>query len=296
MTMGLHSFRLPDIGEGVVEGEVVEWFIAVGDAVVEDDPLLSVMTDKATVEIPSPVSGTVTALTGGPGDIIAVGEICAEFEIEGEGAPTPETSRTAEPEAEPERPPSPTRPRDAGPRTVMVAKDPDPEELTEWADSILAVQEHKGELRAHEVLQRTVDAARTAGIEVGHLSQSPYLNTLRPHEEATYPGDLEIEERISNILRWNAMMMVTRANKRFDGLGGHISTYASIATLWEVGLNHVLRGKDGVGMGDHVYWQGHASPGLYARAWMEGRFDEARIERFRRRRSNLACPPILIHD
>ena len=282
MTMGLHSFRLPDIGEGVVEGEVVEWFVAVGDVVVEDDPLLSVMTDKATVEIPSPVSGTVMALTGEPGDIIAVGEICAEFEIEGEGAPTPGTSRTPEPEPEPERPSSQARPRDAGPRSVMAVKDPDPEELTEWADSILAVQEHKGELRAHEVLQRTVDAARTAGIEVGHLSQSPYLNTLRPDEEAAYPGDLEIEERISNILRWNAMMMVTRANKRFDGLGGHISTYASIATLWEVGLNHVFRGKDGVGMGDHVYWQGHASPGLYARAWMEGRFDEARIERFRR--------------
>ena len=83
--MGLHSFRLPDIGEGVVEGEVVEWFVAVGDAIVEDQPLLSVMTDKATVEIPSPVTGTVAHLSGDVGDILPVGEICAQFEVDGDG-------------------------------------------------------------------------------------------------------------------------------------------------------------------------------------------------------------------
>ena len=112
--MGLHSFRLPDIGEGVVEGEVVEWFVAVGDAIVEDQPLLSVMTDKATVEIPSPVTGTVAHLSGDVGDILPVGEICAQFEVEGDGdgsaAAPAEAPAEAAPAPAPEPEPSPPRP------------------------------------------------------------------------------------------------------------------------------------------------------------------------------------------
>ena len=109
--MGLHSFRLPDIGEGVVEGEVVEWFVAVGDPIVEDQPLLSVMTDKATVEIPSPVTGTVAHLSGDVGDILPVGEICAQFEVEGDGdgsaAAPAEAPAEAAPAPAPEPEPSP---------------------------------------------------------------------------------------------------------------------------------------------------------------------------------------------
>ena len=158
----------------------------------------------------------------------------------------------------------------------------DPEEIIEWRESIISVNQHKGSLRAHHVLASTVEAAKEVGVPVGELTETPYLNTIPPNQEPDYPGDIDIENRIQDILRWNAMMMVTRANKRFDGIGGHISTYASIATLWEVGLNHIFRGKDGDGYGDHVYWQGHASPGLYARSWMEGRFDIEKIEHFRR--------------
>ena len=289
--MGLHSFRLPDIGEGVVEGEVVEWFVAVGDAIVEDQPLLSVMTDKATVEIPSPVTGTVAHLSGDVGDILPVGEICAQFEVDGDGdgsAAAPDEAATeAAPAPAPEPEPSPASPvpsetPGAWATTTTTTSTDDPEEIVEWTESILAVNERKGAERAHEVLDATVAAAREAGVDVGHLTQSPYLNTIAAADEPAYPGDLEMEARIRDTLRWNAMMMVTRANKHFEGLGGHISTYASIATLWEVGLNHKFRGKDGEGHGDHVYWQGHASPGLYARAWMEGRFDHDRIEHFRR--------------
>ncbi len=129
-------------------------------------------------------------------------------------------------------------------------------------------------------------AANSVGVPIGELTQTAYINTIHPDDQANYPGNLQMEEKILDVIRWNAMMMVTRGNKYFEGIGGHISTYASTAHLWEVGLNHFFRGKDGAGNGDHVYWQGHASPGLYARAWMEGRMDEARMENFRQEAFN----------
>ena len=281
--MVVHSFRLPDIGEGVVEGEVVEWLVAVGESIVEDQPLLSVMTDKATVDIPSPVTGVVTRLTGDVGDILPVGQICAEFEIENEETSQPPSSSDLEVghSSSSDELPS-TGESEAIPSINPISTADDPEEIVEWRDSIIAVNQHKGSLRAHQILSNTVEAAKEAGVPVGELTETPYLNTIPPHQEPDYPGDIDTENRILDILRWNAMMMVTRANKNFDGIGGHISTYASIATLWEVGLNHIFRGKDGDGHGDHVYWQGHASPGLYARSWMEGRFTIDKIEHFRR--------------
>ncbi|MEE3082856.1 MAG: pyruvate dehydrogenase (acetyl-transferring), homodimeric type [Candidatus Thermoplasmatota archaeon] len=159
--------------------------------------------------------------------------------------------------------------------------DSDEEETEEWCDAILAVEENLGAIRARHLLQETVTAARSVGVPVGELTNTAYVNTIHPEEQPNYPGNLQTEERLLNVIRWNAMMMVTRANKNFDGIGGHISTYASTSHLWEVGLNHFFRGKDGDGNGDHIYWQGHASPGLYSRAWMEGRMDEERMENFR---------------
>ena len=105
-------------------------------------------------------------------------------------------------------------------------------------------------------------------------------NSIHPGRRV-YPGDLEMEERLHGIIRWNAMMIVTRGNKNFDGIGGHISTYASASHAWEMGFNHFFRGKDGDGQGDHLYWQGHASPGIYARAWLEGRLTLEQMESFR---------------
>ncbi len=278
-----HSFRLPDIGEGVVEGEVVEWLVAVGESIVEDQPLLSVMTDKATVEIPSPVTGIVTRLTGDIGDILPVGQVCAEFEINDDEITETSVESKLEDEDSSALEESQFQLKSKSSSSFRpISMEDDPEEIIEWRDSIISVNQHKGSLRAHHVLANTVEAAKEIGVPVGELTETPYLNTIPPHQEPDYPGNTDLENRIQDILRWNAMMMVTRANKRFDGIGGHISTYASIATLWEVGLNHIFRGKDGDGHGDHVYWQGHASPGLYARSWMEGRFDIEKIEHFRR--------------
>ena len=158
--------------------------------------------------------------------------------------------------------------------------DPDPVSTREWMDSIRAVKEQLGEEEARRLLHATLGAAREAGVDVDVVN-TPYLNSIHPDDQGTYPGNLDLEERLHGILRWNAMMLVTRGNKYFEGIGGHISTYASASHAWEVGFNHFFRGKDGDGSGDHLYWQGHASPGIYARAWLEGRLTLENMEQFR---------------
>ena len=158
--------------------------------------------------------------------------------------------------------------------------DPDPVSTQEWMDSIRAVKEQLGEEEARRLLHATLSAAREVGVDVDVVN-TPYLNSIHPDGQGTYPGDLDLEERLHGIIRWNAMMIVTRGNKYFEGIGGHISTYASASHAWEIGFNHFFRGKDGDGSGDHLYWQGHASPGIYARAWLEGRLTLENMERFR---------------
>ncbi len=161
-----------------------------------------------------------------------------------------------------------------------VLPDPDPISTQEWVDSILAVQGQHGNEEARRLLLATMSAAKSAGVDIDAIN-SPYLNTISPSRQGTYPGNLELEKKLHEVIRWNAMMIVTRANKYFEGIGGHISTYASTSHAWESGFNHFFRGKDGDGSGDHVYWQGHASPGVYARAWLEGRLSKNEIEMFR---------------
>lgn len=158
--------------------------------------------------------------------------------------------------------------------------DEDPIQTHEWELSVKEVVEQQGAQRAERLLHSAIAAGADAGIDID-TTTTPYLNTIAPDMQGSYPGDLEMEKRLHTINRWNAMMMVTRANKYVDGIGGHISTYASVSHLWEVGLNHFYRGKDGEGWGDHVYWQGHASPGIYARAWLEGRLTDENVHNFR---------------
>src|SRR5210317_305969 len=158
--------------------------------------------------------------------------------------------------------------------------DPDPVATQEWEDSIRAVAQHLGPEEAQRLLQATVASAKGAGVSID-VVETPYLNTIHPDDQGAYPGDLDLETRLHGIVRWNAMMMVTRANKYFEGIGGHISTYASASHAWEMGFNHFFRGKDAGTSGDHLYWQGHASPGIYARAWLEGRLTREQMEKFR---------------
>lgn len=154
-------------------------------------------------------------------------------------------------------------------------------ETHEWLDSLDYVIAKGGATRAANLLKRLQTRAHQAGVPVGTAVNTPYINTIPVEEQPVYPGSREIERRIRSIIRWNAMAMVVRANRQEDGVGGHISTYASTATLWEVGFNHFFRAKTKDFEGDLVFFQGHAAPGIYARAFLEGRISAEQMERFR---------------
>jgi pyruvate dehydrogenase E1 component len=160
--------------------------------------------------------------------------------------------------------------------------DVDPGETAEWLESLDAIIDAKGKSRAHYLLARLMERARDKGAAVPAMVTTDYINTIPPEQEPWFPGDEHIERRIRAFVRWNAVAMVDRANHRFDGLGGHLSTYASAAALYEVGFNHFFRGKSDGGFGDQIYIQGHAAPGIYARAFLEGRLTEDQLDHFRR--------------
>ena len=167
-------------------------------------------------------------------------------------------------------------------RSVHQLPDADPGETREWLDALDQVVATEGEVRAHYLLARLVERARELGTVVAGSATTDYINTIPVGTEPDYPGDRELEYRIRACVRWNAVAMVQRANHRSDGLGGHLSTYASAATLFEVGFHHFFRGRDAAGGGDQVFFQGHASPGVYARAFVEGRLTADDLDRFRR--------------
>ena len=167
-------------------------------------------------------------------------------------------------------------------KTSNTGQDVDPAETAEWLESLRYVLEQKGPERVSYLLSVLEEQALREGIELPFTANTPYLNTIPVEKQPVYPGNREIERRIKSIIRWNAMAMVTRANRVSAGIGGHISTYASSATLYEVALNHFLRGNYGDFQGDRVYFQGHASPGIYARAFLEGRLTEENLVNFRR--------------
>ena len=160
--------------------------------------------------------------------------------------------------------------------------DLDPAETAEWLDSIEAVTEQRGKPRASFLLGRMEQRATELGLENAGVVTTPYLNTIAPERQPWFPGDEDLERRIRAFIRWNAVAMVVRANHHVDGIGGHLSTFASSAALYDVGFNHFFRGKDDGNAGDHIYIQGHAAPGIYARAFLEGRLSESQLEHFRR--------------
>lgn len=155
-------------------------------------------------------------------------------------------------------------------------------ETKEWLDALRSVVRYAGKDRAAELLKVLSESASTQGIEQPSAIQTPYINTIPVEKELPYPGDVTLERNIRSIIRWNAMAMVAKANDNDEGLGGHIASFASSATLYDVGFNHFFRGNDGDVPGDLVYFQGHISPGIYARSYLEGRFDNNTLDNFRR--------------
>jgi pyruvate dehydrogenase E1 component len=142
--------------------------------------------------------------------------------------------------------------------------DIDERETSDWIESLDDVLDQEGETRARFLLFKLLKRARQRQVGLPPLTNTRYINTISPEQEPFFPGDEQLERRIRRLIRWNAVAMVLRANNRFAGIGGHLATYASAATLYEVGFNHFFRGKDGDGAGDQIFYQGHAAPGIYA--------------------------------
>ena len=164
---------------------------------------------------------------------------------------------------------------------VMQPQDTDSQETQEWLEAMAAVIEHEGIERAHFLLEKLIEEARHAGANLPYSANTDYVNTIPPHLEKHNPGDQSIESRIRSYIRWNAAAMVVRANRKSTELGGHLASFASAATLYDVGFNHFWRAPSPEHGGDLVYFQGHSSPGIYARAFMEGRLTEEDLEKFR---------------
>lgn len=160
--------------------------------------------------------------------------------------------------------------------------DVDPAETREWLEALESVVEREGPERAAWLLDAITNEAQEQGVYRTHLN-TPYLNTIPPKDEASIPGDMFMERRIRSLVRWNALATVMRANMdNDDELGGHIASFASSATLYDVGFNHFFRAPSDENEGDLVFFQGHSAPGVYARAYLEGRISEEQLDNFRR--------------
>jgi len=180
--------------------------------------------------------------------------------------------------------------RDSGPILNGIPTnlpDTDPQETAEWLDSLDGMVDGSGRNRARYVMLRLMERARDRHLGLPALTATDFINTIPAEREPWYPGDVDLERKFRRLVRWNAAIMVHRAQRPGVGVGGHISSYASSATLYEVGFNHFFRGKDHPGGGDQVFFQGHASPGMYARAFLEGRLDEPDLDGFRQEKSHV---------
>ncbi|OOZ44345.1 pyruvate dehydrogenase (acetyl-transferring), homodimeric type [Solemya velum gill symbiont] len=160
-------------------------------------------------------------------------------------------------------------------------KDVDPQETQEWIEALDAVIEHEGTDRAHYLLEKLIDKARRRGAYLPYSANTAYLNTIPEHLQERYPGDRAVERRIRSLTRWNAMAMVVQANRISTELGGHIASFASSATLYDVGMNHFFHARDENHGGDLVFFQGHSAPGIYSRAYLEGRLSKDQMHNFR---------------
>jgi pyruvate dehydrogenase E1 component len=160
--------------------------------------------------------------------------------------------------------------------------DSDMDETSEWLEALEDVIAIKGEDRTKFLLRRLMERSHQEGVRLPFSANTPYVNTIPVEQQPPFPGDRVLERRIKSLIRWNAMALVVRANKQYPGIGGHISTFASAATLYEIGFNHFFRARDHEFDGDQIFFQGHASPGIYARAFLEGRLSHQKMENFRR--------------
>jgi pyruvate dehydrogenase E1 component len=283
---------VPDIGD-FERVEIIEILVKDGDEININEPVVTIESDKSSVEIPSTISGKIESIKVKVGDKVSKGDLLLNIlstrQDPNESKPIPKDTENLIQEAEANL----KKNQEQKSETKKVIKkkiqaieviekgDIDSLETNEWLESLSAVIEKDGNQRAHYLIKELINKAHIEGVNIPYTQNTPYINTIPVNEEKKSNGDQNIERRIRSLIRWNAAAMVVRANKKFPELGGHIGTFASAATLYDVGMNHFWRAKNKKFGGDLVYFQGHSAPGMYARAYLEGRLDEKQLDSFR---------------
>jgi pyruvate dehydrogenase E1 component len=237
------------------------------------------------MEVPSGVSGTIKEFKVKIGDKVSKGDVIASLSSSVKEEEKEEVKERANGNAQLSQQPAKTARIEIRQQGVYGSNpdigDIDPEETGEWIESLGSVVKRDGAERAHFLLSKLINQAYVAGSNLPFTQNTPYINTIPSELEAKSPGDQNLEKNIRSLIRWNAAAMVVRANKISPELGGHIATFASAATLYDVGCNHFWRGKTDDFLGDMIYFQGHAAPGMYARSFLEGRLTEKQLINFR---------------
>ncbi len=288
---------VPDIGD-FENVEIIEILVKSGDKVKKNDSIVTLESDKSSVEVPSTLEGMVENINVKIGDKVSKGDVLIsvsgeqtdvkdkEIKSSKDKLPTDTEKiiQQAEESLEKKEEKVVASKIDKKNETIIqVSKDGDidPIETKEWLESLSAVLEKDGKNRAQFLIKKLIDHSYREGSDLILSRNTPYINTIKPEEEIKSPGDQNLERKIRSFIRWNAAAMVVRANKKNPELGGHIGTFASAATLYDVGMNHFWRAKNNKFGGDLIYFQGHSAPGMYARAFLEGRINEKELDRFR---------------
>ena len=286
---------VPDIGD-FENVEIIEILVKKGDKINKNDSVVTLESDKSSVEVPSTFEGIIENIKVKIGDKVSKGDLILTL-----SSSENQINKSSEKQKIDEKIPPVTekiiqeaegsikkieekiedKKIENEVKMIISKDDIDPVETKEWLDSLSAVLQNDGSERAHFLIKQLIDQSYKAGSKIPHTQTTPYVNTIPPEEEKRSPGDQNIERKLRSLIRWNAAAMVVRANKKYPELGGHIGTFASAATLYDVGMNHFWRAKNNKFGGDLVYFQGHSAPGMYARAFLEGRVNEREMDRFR---------------
>ena len=275
---------VPDIGD-FKNVEIIEVLFKNGDQITKGDPIITLESDKSSMEVPSSVSGVIKEFKVKIGDKVSKGDVIASLSSSVKEEEKEEVKERVNGNTQLSQQPAKT-PRIEIRQQGVYGSNPDigdidPEETGEWIESLGSVVKRDGAERAHFLLSKLINQAYVAGSNLPFTQNTPYINTIPSELEAKSPGDQNLEKNIRSLIRWNAAAMVVRANKISPELGGHIATFASAATLYDVGCNHFWRGKTDDFLGDMIYFQGHAAPGMYARSFLEGRITEKQLINFR---------------
>ncbi len=298
----INKITVPDIGD-FESVEIIEILVKKGDQIKKNDSIVTLESDKSSVEVPSTEEGIVETIDVNIGDKVSKGDslisISGKSNQKEEIKKIPVDTEKIIQEAETNLPKKNIENiiekseqsvnevkdriinKDPIIKVVNQAGDIDPLETNEWIESLSSVLENDGKERAQFLIKQLIDYSYKRGSDLVLSRNTPYINTIDPEDQAQSPGDQNLERKIRSLIRWNAAAMVVRSNKKNPELGGHIGTFASAATLYDVGMNHFWRAKNNKFGGDLVYFQGHSAPGMYARAFLEGRVNEREMDRFR---------------